>query len=84
MIIKENDNLRNEIFAFLDETDSYTDYNQKIEDVMEEFSLSEQEAENFVWNWASNSDSSLIDEFYLPTKEKEDESVKLRIREEYV
>lgn len=64
MIIKENNNLRDEIFAFLDETGGYTDYNQKIEDVSEEFGLSEDEAENFVWSWASNSDSDLVEESY--------------------
>lgn len=64
MLIKENNNLKDDIFAFLDETGGYTDYNQKVEDVMEEFGLSEQEAENFVWDWASNSDSNLVEESY--------------------
>jgi len=63
MIIKENNNLRDEIFAFLDETGGYTDYNQKIEDVSEEFGLSEDEAENFVWSWASNSDLDLEESY---------------------
>ena len=47
------DNLSKRIYAFLDEEGGYTDYNQKIEDVKEEFGLSKEEAEGYVWNWAS-------------------------------
>lgn len=47
------DNLSKRIYAFLDEEGGYTDYNQKIEDVAEEFGMSKESAESYVWNWAS-------------------------------
>ena len=40
-----------EVFDFLDEQGEYTDYNQKVEDVMEKFGLSKTAAEQSVWNW---------------------------------
>jgi len=59
------DNLSKRIYAFLDEEGGYTDYNQKIEDVEEEFGLSKEEAESYVWNWASGLYKNDIDENYL-------------------
>lgn len=47
-----NEDLRKEIFDYLDECGGYTDYNQKIEDVADEFNLSEEEASNYVWDWS--------------------------------
>lgn len=41
------------IFEFLDEEGGYTDYDQKIEDVAEEFGLSPEMAESYVWDWSS-------------------------------
>lgn len=49
----EKTSLDSEIYEFLDECGGYTDYNQKIEDVMEEFGLDQDSAEGYVWNWAS-------------------------------
>ena len=50
------------IFEFLDEEGGYTDYNQKIEDVSEEFDLPREEAESYVWDWANglNTDTFTI------------------------
>ena len=59
------DNLSKRIYAFLDEEGGYTDYNQKIEDVEEEFGLSKEEAESYVWNWASGLYNNDIDENYV-------------------
>ena len=52
--LNENSNsLKDQIYAFLDDEGMYTDYNQKIEDVMDNFSLSREDAESFVWSHAS-------------------------------
>ena len=46
-------NIANQIYSFLDDEGGYTDYNQKIEDVATEFGLNHDEAEGYVWSWAS-------------------------------
>lgn len=46
------------IFEFLDEEGGYTDYDQKIEDVAEEFNLPREEAESYVWDWANGLNKS--------------------------
>ena len=53
-MINSNSNimLRNEIYDFLDVLGGYTDYDQKVEDVMEEFNLPKDKAEDYVWNWS--------------------------------
>ena len=45
--------LSQRIYEFLDEEGGYTDYNQKIEDVVEEFGISKELAESYVWDWSS-------------------------------
>lgn len=52
LVKASSDNLRNEIYDFLDVLGGYTDYDQKIEDVMEEFNLPRDKAEDYVWNWS--------------------------------
>ena len=47
------DSLAQQIYDFLDEEGGYTDYDQKIEDVMEAFGLSHDSAESYVWDWSS-------------------------------
>lgn len=47
-------NLRSRIYDFLDEMGGYADYNQKIEDVSEEFGMSPDEAEGYVCDWIQN------------------------------
>lgn len=42
-----------EIFDYLDELGGYLDYDDKIEALMDDFSLSKDEAEGFVWDWSS-------------------------------
>ena len=51
------DTLTGRIFDFLDECGGYTDYNQKIEDVSEEFGMSTDEAEGYVCSWIQNEDA---------------------------
>lgn len=51
------DTLTGRIFDFLDECGGYTDYNQKIEDVSEEFGMSPDEAEGYVCSWIQNEDA---------------------------
>ena len=50
-IVKED--LRDSIYQFLDDLGGYVDYNQKIEDVAEEFGISKEDAEGYVWSHAS-------------------------------
>ena len=52
--VKITKKLRREIYEFCDGCGGYSDYNQKIEDVMEEFGLTRDQAENEVWNWSIN------------------------------
>lgn len=51
--MSESYSLKDQIYAFLDDEGMYTDYNQKIEDVMDNFNLSREDAESFVWSHAS-------------------------------
>ena len=44
--------LRREIYKYCDLCGGYSDYDQKIEDVMETFGLTREQAENEVWNWS--------------------------------
>ena len=59
---EDTDSLQISIFDFLDNLDGYTDYNQKIEEVSDEFGMSPDEAENYVWDWTLNSDAEWHDE----------------------
>lgn len=52
--VKVTNKLRREIYEFCDDCGGYSDYDQKIEDVMEEFGLTKEQAENEVWNWSIN------------------------------
>lgn len=78
MISKES--LYNEIMSFLDTEGSYTDYNQKIEDVMEEFGVSEEEASGYVWTWASEIDKVYDnnEDDWVEDEEDFEESVKFK------
>ena len=53
--------LRNEIYEVLDDCGGYTDYNQKIEDVVDEFGLSPDMAEGVVWDWSLNKEAEWRD-----------------------
>jgi len=50
-----SEELRPEIFEFLDECGNYTDYNQKVEDVAEQWNMTKDLAEEYVWNWSLES-----------------------------
>lgn len=52
--VKVTKKLRREIYDYCDLMGGYTDYDQKIEDVMEEFGLTRDQAESEVWNWSIN------------------------------
>lgn len=56
-INSSEDTISSRIFDFLDECGGYTDYNQKIEDVSEEFGISPDEAEGYVCSWIQNEDA---------------------------
>lgn len=53
-LVKVTKKLRREIYEFCDDCGGYSDYDQKIEDVMEEFGLTRDQAESEVWNWSIN------------------------------
>lgn len=55
------DSLQTRIFQFLDDCQGYSDYNQKIEDVSDEFEMSPDEAEGYVWDWTLNHDAEWHD-----------------------
>ena len=44
---------KKEIYAWLEESRGYQDYNGNVEDIAEVFGLTEDEAETYVFNWAS-------------------------------
>lgn len=52
--VKVTKKLRREIYDYCDLMGGYSDYDQKIEDVMEEFGLTKEQAEWEVWNWSIN------------------------------
>lgn len=52
ILTKYSEELRPEIFEFLDECGNYTDYNQKVEDVAEQWNMTKDLAEEYVWNWS--------------------------------
>lgn len=51
--MEEREKLLDEIDAFLEEIGGYTDYNGRVDAVAEKFGMSRDEAENYVWMWAS-------------------------------
>lgn len=44
---------KKEVYAFLKSEGGYSDYNQKVEDLMNEFYMTREEAEGYVWNFTS-------------------------------
>ena len=46
--------LRMKIYRYCNMFEGYSDYDQLIEDVIEEFGLTREQAENEVWNWSIN------------------------------
>lgn len=52
--VKVTKKLRREIYDYCDLMGGYSDYDQKIEDVMDTFGLTKEQAENEVWNWSIN------------------------------
>ena len=53
---KNKKNRDREIYEYLDMIGGYNDYNGKIEDIMDEFGLTKDAAEGYVWNHASGLD----------------------------
>jgi hypothetical protein len=51
-VFEYDTSLEPEIFEFLDECGGYSDYNQKVEDVAEEWKMSKDLAGSYVWNWS--------------------------------
>ena len=48
--------LSREIYEYLDELGGYVDYDGKVEALVEDFGLSEDDATSYVWNHASGLD----------------------------
>lgn len=47
-----------EMFDFLDDLGGYTDYDGRIDALVDEFGISKEEAENTVWNWTLKNEDS--------------------------
>lgn len=56
------DGLQSRIYDYLDTLGGYADYNQKIEEVVDEFGVSPDVAETYVCNWIQNSRAEWSDE----------------------
>lgn len=69
----EDYDLRYRIYDFLDEQEGDSDYNQKIEDVSDEFGMSPDEAEKYVQDWTLNTHKS--DPEWSDTADQEEDSV---------
>lgn len=57
-----NDGLQSQIYDYLDTLGGYADYNQKIEEVVDEFGVSPDVAETYVCNWIQDSGAEWSDE----------------------
>lgn len=66
VIKKYSSKLEPEIFEFLDAYGGYGDYNQKVDDVSEEWNMIKDVAESYVWNWSIqvDYDEDEDDEYY--------------------
>lgn len=53
--VKKRRNLRKEIYEYLDDCFYCSDYDQAVEDIMEKWHLSQDEANSYVWNWTTAS-----------------------------
>lgn len=69
------DSLQSRIFDFLDELGGYADYNQRIEEVSDEFGMSPDEVEGYVWDWTLNSEA----EWHDTADQEEDESLQEKL-----
>lgn len=72
--------LRQDIYDFLDELGGYADYNQKIEDVAEEFGMSPDEAEGYVWDWSIRIDP----EWHDTADQEEEEDIPDDVLKDYI
>lgn len=72
--------LRQDIYEFLDELGGYADYNQKIEDVADEFGMSPDEAEGYVWDWTLREDP----EWHDTADQEEEEDIPIDSLKDYV
>lgn len=79
-LFEESDSLRDRIYDFLDELGGYADYNQKVEDVSEEFGMSPDEAEGYVWDWSIRIDP----EWHDTVDQEEEEDIPLDSLKDYV
>lgn len=53
---KSKKSLSREIYEYLDELGGYVDYDGKVEALMEDFGLSKDDANSYVWNHTSGLD----------------------------
>lgn len=54
-----NEDLKDDINIFIEDSRGYSDYNQIIDDIADEFNLSKKEAENYVWEYFYNEGHSV-------------------------
>lgn len=76
--------LRQDIYDFLDELGGYADYNQKIEEVSDEFGMSPDEAEGYVCDWIQDPYRGYDPEWHDTADQEEDEDIPLDSLKDYV
>lgn len=81
---EEDSSLRQDIYDFLDELGGYADYNQKIEDVSEEFGMSPDEAEGYVCDWIQDPYRGYDPEWHDTADQEEEEDIPLDNLKDYV
>lgn len=83
-LFEEESSLRDRIYDFLDELGGYADYNQKIEDVSEEFGMSPDEAEGYVCDWIQDPYRGYDPEWNDTVDQEEEEDIPLDSLKDYV
>lgn len=63
------------IYDYLDELGSYIDYDEKIQELMDEFNLDKETAESYVWDWSSGlhklyDDNEELEEKLIPAPQE--------------
>lgn len=76
--------LRQDIYDFLDELGGYADYNQKIEDVSEEFGMSPDEAEGYVCDWIQDPYRGYDPEWHDTADQEEEEDIPEDVLKDYI
>ena len=83
-LFEESDSLRDRIYDFLDELGGYADYNQKVEDVSEEFGMSPDEAEGYVCDWIQDPYRGYDPEWHDTADQEGEEDIPDDILKDYI